>query len=133
MRSGARRGPEIWTSSAAAAFALCAASCQFYARSPDDYRDATAGVLAAKSDQLKACYDDLRKTDPAAAGTVTVSFKVLPDTGQFSGASVVGGTAHEPLKQCVLKAIQGGTLTPPDKREGDATFTWEFSAPKPAG
>ncbi len=107
--------------------------CQFDARSPEQYRDATAKAIAAHNDDLRSCYDTAQKAEPGAAGTVTVRFKVKADTGKFVDAKVVGGTAPDAVKQCVLKALDGLALTPPDKRDGDATFVWEFAAPKPAG
>jgi hypothetical protein len=101
-------------------------------RTPDDYRDATASVLATRSDEVRACYDSAYKSDPASQGSVTVQFKVAADTGKFMDAQVVGGTAPEALKQCILKSVDGAVLAPPDSRDGDATFEWTFVPPKPA-
>jgi hypothetical protein len=42
-------------------------------------------------------------------------------------------TAPEPLGQCVITAINGLTLDPPDERDGIASFVYEFkAAPAPA-
>lgn len=106
--------------------------CQFYARSPQDYRDATAKVLATKKDEIRSCYDAAYKANSSAAGTVQVQFKVQPDTGKFTDVKVVGGTAPDAVKQCVVNSLGGLVLAPPDKREGNATFVWVFKAPKPA-
>jgi hypothetical protein len=88
-------------------------------------------VLATRSDQVRACYDGAYKADPSSQGAVTVQFKVEADTGNFVGAQVVGGTASDPLKQCILKSLDGAALAPADARDGDATFQWEFVPPKP--
>ena len=104
--------------------------CGGLARSPDDYRTATAGVLATRSDQVRACYDRAYKADPSSQGTVTVQFKVEGDTGRFVGAEVVGGTAPDPLKQCILRSFDGAVLAPPDTHVGDATFEWVFVPPQ---
>jgi hypothetical protein len=106
--------------------------CGGHARSPDEYRDATAAVLATRSAQVRACYDGAYKADPSAQGTVTVQFKVEADTGKFVGAQVVSGNAPDPLKQCILKSFDGALLAPADAQDGDATFQWEFVPPKPA-
>ena len=107
-------------------------ACGGHARSPDEYRDATAGVLATRSDQVRACYDSAYKADPSSQGTVKVQFKVEQDTGKFVGAQVVGGTAPEALKKCILNSFDGAALAPADAQDGDATFEWVFVPPTPA-
>ena len=108
--------------------ALC--GCGAHARTADQYRDATAQVLAGRNDNLRACYDDAHKADPAAEGSVSVRFKVEAATGRFVDARVVGGTAPESVKRCVVQSIQGAVLAPADGRDGDATFEWTFLRPK---
>lgn len=110
--------------------AALVSGCQFHARSPQDYRDATAEVLANKDDAIRTCYDAAYKADPTAAGTVKVSFVVKADTGKFVNVKAVGGTAPNAVQQCVVNAIEDAQLTPPDKRDGDATFVWTFTKPK---
>jgi hypothetical protein len=105
--------------------------CAMNARSPEQYREATAQVLAAHNDQLRACYEQAHKGDPTAEGTVSIHFNVEPETGKFVHARVVGGSAPDSVKRCVLQAVEGNVLSPADKREGDATFDWEFVPPKP--
>jgi hypothetical protein len=58
-----------------------------------------------------------------------VHFDVAPKTGAFSNVDVVKDetTANKPLQKCVLTAIDGLKLDPPDQREGDATFAWDFA------
>jgi len=102
-------------------------ACQFIARNPDDYRDATRAVLETRSAQIKTCYDDVLKQDKAAAGTVVVHFTVMEETGAITGPEITPeSTAPAPLGQCIVNALDGLTLDPPDARQGDATFTWEF-------
>jgi hypothetical protein len=36
-------------------------------------------------------------------------------------------TAAPELGQCIVSALEGLQLDPPDEREGDATFVWEFA------
>jgi hypothetical protein len=115
------------------ALGLSVAGCSFAARSPEMYRDDTRAVLETKNEQVKACYDELLKTNKDAQGTVTVKFTVTKDTGAFSNvaADPAGTTAPPELTQCVLNALQGLALTPGDKSEGQATFTYQFSASAP--
>lgn len=106
------------------------AGCSFAARSPEMYRDDTAAVLETRSAQIKGCYDEALKTDATLQGRVAVQFKVQPDTGKITdvAADPAGTTAPEPLTRCVVDSLQGLVLTPPDKRLGNALYTWEFTA-----
>jgi hypothetical protein len=110
-----------------------ALGCQFNARSAEDYQKETAQLLESRADQLKSCYDEILKTDSKAAGTVTVNFSVEPKTGSIVNPSVDAekSTASEPLQQCVVTALEGLALDPPDAREGVASFTYEFTANEP--
>jgi hypothetical protein len=105
------------------------AACSFHARSPNEYRDATAALLETRSASVKACYEAALKTTPGLAGTVTVHFTVNKKTGAVTGASAGtgSGTATSPLGECVVNALTGLALDPPDVRNGDATFDYTFS------
>ncbi len=104
-------------------------ACSFYARGPDEYREATREMLTQRNDQIKSCYDGVLKGNKSAAGTVVVHFTVKEETGMVTGAEVMPeSTAAPELGQCIVNAIDGLQLEPPDEREGDATFVWEFSA-----
>jgi hypothetical protein len=93
-------------------------ACGFHARGPADYASATRAVLETRS---------VLKQDKAAAGTVVVHFTVMPETGAITGAEVTPeSSAPAPLGQCIVTALEGLTLDPPDAREGDATFSWDF-------
>lgn len=107
--------------------------CQFHARSPEDYQKETTALLESKKDELKSCYDEVLKADSKAEGTVTVNFSVEPKTGAIVNPQVDSekSTAPEPLQQCVVTALQGLALDPPDEREGVASFTYDFTANAP--
>jgi hypothetical protein len=103
------------------------AGCSFHARDAASYRKDTRALLETKNDDLKGCYDAELKKDPKVGGTVVVTFKVAKKTGQIIGAKVdPSSTAPESLGRCVVQAIGGLALQPPDERDGDATFRWEF-------
>jgi hypothetical protein len=103
--------------------------CSFHARSPAEYRDATAALLATKAGDVTACYDAALKTTPGLAGTVTVHFKVEKKTGKLTDVQATTGdaAAPSPLSDCVVKAVDGLALDPPDARNGDATFQYSFA------
>jgi hypothetical protein len=112
-------------------FALLAAAagCEFHARSAEDYRDATQAVLDTRAQDIKACYDGALKGQQELQGRVTVQFVVEAETGQIKDVKVdpAGTTAPEVLSSCVTTAIGGLALTPPDKRDGIATWVYDFT------
>ena len=107
-----------------------ATGCSFAARSPEMYRDDTAALLETKNAEIRACYDQQLQANQTAAGTVRVQFMVQKDTGMIVDPQVdaAGTTAPAEVSTCVVNAINGLTLTPPDQNDGQATFTWEFVA-----
>jgi hypothetical protein len=107
--------------------------CTFYARSPDQYRDDTSNLLATKSAELNTCYDDASKTTPGISGKVTVKFTVEKKSGKVLNvtADPTRTTAPQPLIDCVVNSINGLVLAPPDQRNGDATFEYDFARPTP--
>jgi|RhiMetdeSRZDD1v2_1073273.scaffolds.fasta_scaffold585965_2 hypothetical protein len=109
--------------------ASLATGCQFIARGPEQYRDDTRTLLEGNSGSLKSCYDGVIRTDKAAAGTVTVNFTVENETGRIKDVKVddAGSSAPQPVRDCVVNAITGLQLDPPDARDGKATFTYEFA------
>jgi hypothetical protein len=121
------------------ALLLGATACQFHARGPEDYEAETRALLETKNAELKSCYDQVLSQDKMAQGRVGVRFSVEPETGNIVNATVDPAltTAPEPLHQCVLNALNGLQLVPPDAREGQATFVFDFqaagAAPAPAG
>ena len=58
------------------------------------------------------------RPNPAGDGTTQHFYTVKIDNGR--------STAGEPIRKCVLDALQDLKLTPADKNEGRAQFTWEF-------
>lgn len=116
---------------ASLALVVLGTGCSFAVRSPDMYRDDTNKVLATKNEEVKACYDTYVKAHPGAAGKVTVKFGVEEKTGKFVDVAVdkANTTAPDPVPECVTKALAGLTLTPGDQKKGDATYTYDFSAP----
>lgn len=105
------------------------AGCTFYARGPDDYRQAVRKVLDTKSPAVEGCYKSAREQGPQSQGAVVVRFDVEPKTGEIVRPEVVKEqtTADEALQRCVLESLAGLKLDPPDQRKGEATFRWEFS------
>lgn len=111
----------------------CVAACSGTSRGLEAYRTDTSKLLETRSAQLKRCYDDALETDDKAAGTVTVHFVVAKDTGVISKPAVdqARSSASPALRRCVVRAIDGLVLAPPDGNEGRATFVYELT-PTPA-
>lgn len=105
--------------------------CSFYARSPAQYRDDTSNLLATRAAELNTCYDNAAKTTPGIGGKVAVRFMVEKKTGRVMNAAAdpARTTAPQPLIDCVLTSVNGLVLTPPDQRDGDATFEYDFARP----
>jgi hypothetical protein len=111
-------------------FALAAITgCSGAIRTAQPYRDDVAKVLEGRNGDVKACYDNVLKTDKTAAGTVTVHFAVEMKTGVFKDVKADGPPA---LSACVSNALSGLVLTPGDANNGDATFVYEFTVGPPA-
>lgn len=106
--------------------------CSFYARSPDDYRTATREVLEKKNDKIEDCYKSELAANENAKGKVVVRFDVEAKTGSLVKVKVVDNKtdASEGLQKCVVDALDGLKLDPPDERTGEATFEWEFGRAK---
>ena len=111
---------------------LTALGCNGAIRVGDAYRDDTAKLLAAQANpRIHDCFDGMVKTTPAPTslqGTTTVHFIVAKETGLITNVSVIpeSTTAQPPVAQCVVSALNGLKLDPPDGVDGDATFAWEF-------
>lgn len=109
------------------AFAMCT-GCSFHARDAADYQKVTRELVESKGADIKSCYDSALKVDPKVAGTVVVKFTVQHETGKIANAKVDETSSSAPanLGQCIVNALEGLVLEPPDARDGDATFQWEF-------
>ena len=115
----------IWTTALLCSALAC--GCSFNARDADGYRKATRQLLETKDADIKGCYALLLANDANVAGTVVVKFTVQKKTGKIISPTVdASSTAPAGLGLCVVKVIDGLTLDPPDARDGDATFRWEF-------
>jgi TonB family protein len=117
----------------AAGLVATVAACGGTARGLEAYRNDTGALLETRTAQLQRCYGDALKTNAGLSGTVTVQFVVENKTGTITSPSVdqSKSTASPVLGDCVVKAIDGLTLAPPDRNEGRATFVYEFK-PNPA-
>lgn len=100
-------------------------------RSPEMYRDDTTKSLQTKNEEIRGCYDGILKGTPNAGGKVTVNFDVETEEGKITNvkADKANTTAPDALVECVTRSITGLVVPPPDKRTGQATYTWDFSAP----
>ena len=98
-------------------------------RDQTGYRDATRELLAARSGEIKSCYDAALAQQPTLAGRVVMRFKVAAETGQVFDPAIdeASTTAPPDLRQCVLRAVDGVALQPADKKEAHATFSWDFT------
>ena len=130
-----KRSTGMLKSVAISSLALVVGGCSFIARSPDQYRDDTSNLLSTKSAQLNPCYDNAVKTEPSAAGKVTVVFTVEKKTGTISGVTPdpARTTAPQSLVTCVVTALNGLVLNPGDQRDGKATFEYDFARPGAPG
>lgn len=117
------------TKLAGAALTLSAVACSFHARAPEGYRDDTAALLNTNRAQIEACYTEALQADKALAGRVTINFVVQAETGAITNVEVNSEETNAPdtLSQCVISAVSGLALTPPDEREGQATFMFDFT------
>ena len=107
--------------------AALSVGCQSYARSPADYESATRDALETRNHDLMLCYDKVLRANGSAEGTVEVHFTVAEETGIFYNVKVLpSSTAPPELGQCIVDAVDGLAIDPPDERKGDATFAWKF-------
>ena len=115
----------------AATCLILAAACGGTSRGLEAYRTDTQRVLETRNAALKSCYDNALRSNANLTGTVTIRFVVEKGTGAIKGTSVDGAGTSPPnlLGDCVLQALDGLKLEPPDRNEGQATFVYEF---KPA-
>jgi outer membrane biosynthesis protein TonB len=109
---------------------LCLAAAACAVRDGAMYRDDTRKLLENKQPELRQCYDAELQKDPKAGGKVVVRFTVQKDTGVIVDPKIddLQSTPNRTLRRCVMDSLKGLTLEPPDERDGDATFTWEFQA-----
>jgi hypothetical protein len=106
--------------------------CSFYARDAEDYNKVTRELVETKNTSIKDCYDVALATNETVSGSVVINFTVEKKTGKIMNPVVdPKSSAPADLSQCVVSAIDGLILDPPDAREGQATFTWNLEAAPP--
>jgi hypothetical protein len=111
---------------------LLTAGCSFYARDAEDYKKVTRELVETKNPSIKECYDVALATNDKVSGSVVINFTVEKKTGKIMNPVVdPKSTAPAELSECVVSAIDGLILDPPDAREGQATFTWNLEANPP--
>jgi hypothetical protein len=111
---------------------LLSAGCSFYARDADAYREVTRELVGTHANEIEDCYDVALQTNETVNGTVVLNFTVEKKTGKILNPVVdPSTTAPAELAKCVVDAVDGLTLDPPDAREGQATFTWKFEVGEP--
>lgn len=104
-------------------------SVQFAVRDADMYRKDTRSLLETKNGIIKDCYDAQLKAEAKPTGKVVVNFVVEEETGQIINVALdaQNTTAPEALSKCIVEAISGLNLDPPDQNQGVASFVWEFN------
>jgi hypothetical protein len=112
---------------------LALAGCAGTARGLEAYRTDTQHLLETRNAKITSCYTEALKADTKAAGTVTVTFVVEKKTGKVTNAALdpAKTTAPQAVGRCVLDAVDGLVLDPPDRNEGRATVVYELE-PKPS-
>jgi hypothetical protein len=107
-------------------------ACSFHARDADTYRQVTRELVDTRGQDLQDCYEVALRTNETVSGTVVVNFTVEKKTGKIMNPVVAPATtAPAEISKCVVNAIEGLQLDPPDAREGQATFTWRFVVGEP--
>jgi hypothetical protein len=114
------------------AASLTLAGCATFARSTAEYSTDVRGALADRTPSVTSCYGRALQTMPTAAGTVTVTFRILPESGKVAHAKIrpARSTAPQPVQQCVLDALEEITLDPPDVSEAVVEASWKFTPQK---
>ena len=108
--------------------ALVCPACSFMARDTPTYERDTSALLDTREAELRACYDAALVRNPSLAGKLTLTFKVEKQTGKFTQLSWDRNrtTVDELLATCVMTALDGLQLAEPDRRDGEATFSYSF-------
>ena len=109
---------------------VCLSSgCSYAARDAATYERDTSALLDTRADPVHGCYEaELARNPNLIVGTLTITFTVNKQTGKLSPADWDRNrsTVSESLAMCVVTALAGLELAEPDRRDGDATFTYSF-------
>jgi predicted membrane-bound mannosyltransferase len=110
---------------------MTSAACSGTARGLEAYRTDTQKLLETRSMALRSCYESALRSDTKLAGTVAIKFIVEKKTGALRSVAIDASSTSAPssLGDCVLQAVDGLKLEPPDRNDGHAMFVYEF---KPA-
>jgi len=113
-----------------AALALSVMGCSVMVRSPDQYREDTRAAIESNRPAIEACYTGALQNSKELTGRVAITFSVQPETGVITNTQVDPDqtTAPDQLAQCVVQAVEGLAIAPPDEKEGQATFYFDFVA-----
>lgn len=108
--------------------ALACAACSFIARDTPTYERDTSALLDTREAQLRGCYDAALARNPSLVGKLTVTFSVEKKTGKITQLRWDKNrtTVDELLATCVMTALDGLQLAEPDRRDGDATYSYSF-------
>jgi hypothetical protein len=108
--------------------ALACSGCSFLARDTKTYERDTSALLDTREAQLRACYDAQLVRNPSLVGKLTLTFSVEKKTGEIIELTWDKNrtTVDEILATCVMTALSGLQLAEPDRRDGQATFSYSF-------
>ncbi len=108
-------------------FVVALSACAATKRSNAAYRADTQRLIEARRGQLEACYASVLEKDAAAGGLVTVLVNVERKTGTTKITAIPDhSSAPQPVTMCVLGALAGIQLAPPDANEGRGTFAFDL-------
>lgn len=112
---------------AAGLVALMASGCSFLARDAEQYKADTQAQLDTKRSGIQGCYDRELANNPSARGKVTVQFVMEKKTGALITPSYDPNrtTVSEAMATCVVGELSSVEIEP-DRREGQATWVFEF-------
>ena len=117
-----------WALVIAAALAQLSA-CSHVARDTASYERDTSALLDTRADRVQACYaSELARNPNLVLGTLTITFRVNKKSGKLSPADWDRNrtTVSEGLATCVVTALAGLELDEPDRRDGEATYSYSF-------
>jgi hypothetical protein len=102
--------------------------CSFLARDTATYERDTSALLDTRQAELERCYTSALTRNPELVGKLTVTFTVAKQTGKLTQLSWDRNrtTVDDTLATCVVGALAGLTLAEPDRRDGQATFSFAF-------
>lgn len=104
-------------------------ACSYVARDTASYERDTSALLDTRADAVQACYaSELARNPNLTVGTLTITFRVNKKTGKLSPADWDRNrtTVSETLATCVVTALAGLELDQPDRRDGEATYSYGF-------